>query len=125
MKNCEPVEKSAEELAEEIRYMEAELRTMGVEGIENWEPEPLKPMIKGLGVDNYMNLWVQRGNESEQVFDIYDAGCAGEPVASALFPRTGNDWNFRVSPSGMLGWQTDPASGIRTVYVLEATSPIP
>jgi len=92
---------------------------MGVEGLESWVPEPLKPMITGLGVDDSGNLWVQRGTGPDQRFDIYSPGSSGEPDMTAVFPRAGNDWNFRVSPSGTLAWRTDPPSGVRSIFVLE------
>ncbi len=118
-RDCDPVEKTRSELDEEISYMEAEMRTMGVEGVGNWVPDPLKPMITGLGIDGNMNLWVQRGTEVDQTIDVFDTSSPGVLICTVVLPIQGIDWNIRVSPVGSIAWQTNPDDGKFTFYTLE------
>ena len=118
-RDCDPVEKSPQELDEEIASMEAEMRIMGVEGVGNWIPDPLKPMITGLGIDGEDNLWVQRGTEVDQTLDVYDTTNGGELICTVVLPKPGLNWSIRVSPQGIIAWQTDPPSGYFTFYTLK------
>ncbi len=110
---------SQQELDDEIFSMDAEMRLMGVEGVGNWVPDPLKPMITGLGIDGDENLWVQRGTEVAQTFDLYDMNSDGDLICTVVLPKPGRDWSIRVSPEGIIAWQTDPLDGYFTFYTLK------
>jgi len=118
-RDCDPVQKSQAELDEEITSMEAEMRLMGVEGVGDWVPYPLKSMIIGLGTDADMNLWVQRGTEAQQTLDVYNTQAGGELICTVVLPRPGHDWSIRVSSQGIIAWQTDPPDGYFTIYTLK------
>jgi len=117
-RDFDPVQKTQTELDEEITSMEAEMRLMGVEGIVEWVPYPLRPMITGLGIDSDMNLWVQRGTEMQQTLDVYSTA-GGELICTVVLPLPGCDWSIRVSSQGIIAWQTDPPEGYFTIYTLE------
>lgn len=119
VRDCDPVEKNQQELDEEISSMEAEMRLMGVEGVGNWVPDPLKPMITGLGIDGENNLWVQRGTEVDQTFDVYKMNAGGELICTVVLPIPGGDWSVRVAQEGIIAWQTDPLNGYFVFYTLE------
>ena len=111
-----PVLQTQQEMDEEKAYMESWVSRMGGIPIE-WEPEPCRWMITGLGVDSRDRLWVQRGTEPAQVFDIFDMN--GEHLLSAQFPREGSSWKFHIDHHGVLAWEEDPASGVQKIYMLE------
>ncbi|MBN2585652.1 MAG: 6-bladed beta-propeller, partial [Candidatus Fermentibacteraceae bacterium] len=103
-----PVMKSQEEMAEEKAYMEHWISRMGGMGgmpVE-WEPEPCRWMVAGLGVDGDHRLWVQRGTELMPVFDVFDM--SGAHLFSARFPREGRSWRFHIESHGILAWEEDP-----------------
>lgn len=111
--------RSSDEMEWEKTFMEQWISRMGGMGgmpLE-WEPEPYRWMISGLGVDGDGRLWVLRGTEDPPVFDVFDAeGCHS---FSAVFPRKGLNWKFHVSGEGMLAWNGDPETGVQRVYVVE------
>jgi len=114
-----PVFRSPEEMEEEKAYMEHWVSRMGGMGgmpIE-WEPEPFRWMITGLGVDDQERLWVQRGTESDPVFDVFNM--AGDHLFSACFPLEGQTWKFHIESRGMLAWEEDPQSGVQKVYMTQ------
>ena len=117
-RECDPVEKTQQELDEEIFSMEAEMRLMGVEGFGNWVPDPLKPMITGLGIDGDENLWVQRGGEVYQTFDVYNMNAGGELICTVALPMPGGGWSVRVAQEGITAWQTDSLNGYFVFYIL-------
>jgi len=113
-----PVSRTTEEMNEEKAYMEHWVSRMGGMGgmpVE-WDPEPFRWMIVGLGVDSQERLWVQRGTELMPVFDVFDMN--GEHLFSASFPLEGLSWKFHIESGGMLGWEEDPESGFQKVYIL-------
>lgn len=114
-----PVPRSPEEMEEEKTYMEHWISRMGGMGgmpIE-WDPEPFRWMITGLGVDGQERLWVQRGTELMPVFDVFDM--TGEQLFSASLPMEGLSWMFHIESRGMLAWEEDPESGVQKVYMIE------
>jgi len=101
------------------RIYVTEIRLMGVEGVGDWVPYPLKSMIIGLATDADMNLWVQRGTEAQQTLDVYNTQAGGELICTVVLPRPGHDWSIRVSSQGIIAWQTDPPDGYFTIYTLK------
>ncbi len=114
-----PVSRTTEEMDEEKAYMEHWVSRMGgMSGMPiEWEPEPFRWMIAGLGVDGQERLWVRRGTELQPVFDVFDM--TGEHLFSARFPMEGLSWKFHIESSGLLAWEEDPASGFQRVYIIE------
>jgi hypothetical protein len=106
---------------EEKAYMEHWISRMGGMGgmpVE-WDPEPFRWMITGLGVDAQERLWVQRGTELMPVFDVFDM--TGEHLFSARFPMEGSCWKFHIESRGMLAWEEDPESGVQKIYIVEGS----
>ncbi len=117
--DLERISRSEEEMNEEKAYMEHWVSRMGgMNGIPiEWEPEPFRWMIKGLGVDGQDRLWVQRGTEEMPVFDVFNM--TGDHLFSARFPVEGLSWRFHIESGGILAWDEDPESGIQKVYILQ------
>ncbi len=111
-----PVPRTQREMDEEKAYMESWVSRLGGIPIE-WESDPFRLMITGLGVDVLDRLWVQRGTETAPVFDIFDMN--GEHLLSAKFPREGHSWKFHIDHHGILAWEEDPESGTQKIYLLE------
>jgi len=113
-----PAAKTSDELLEETEYTRMQFAALGLNTLpEDFEPDPLHVLVVGLGVDEYGNLWIQRGTEKKPVFDIVDA--EGDHIGTAEFPRTGHHWKFSISPNGSLAWNLDPVSGFQKVYILD------
>ncbi len=111
-----PVSRTTEEMEEEKAYMEHWVSRMSGIPIE-WNAEPFRWMVAGLGVDGQERLWVQRGTELKPVFDVFDM--TGEHLFSARFPMEGLSWKFHIESRGMLAWEEDPESGVQKVYMIE------
>lgn len=118
----QPVPKTDSELARERVFMESEMEIMGVEGIDEWRPEPFRPVIRGLGVDSLGRLWVHRGTEEVPVFDIFEGDSYQRLETPVVLPDSGYSWTFRMSPRGMVAWETDPSEGSFVFYLLEERS---
>lgn len=112
-----PVPKTPEEIQEESDYMNRFFQSMGGGMPFNFEPEPYRNMVVGLGVDAEGNIWVQRGTTDTPFFDIFHRD--GNHLRHAVFPEEGWSWTFNISPYGILAWEADPASGFQQLYLLE------
>lgn len=111
--------RSEVEMAEEKAWMEQWISRMGGMGgfpVE-WQPEPFRWMITGLGVDSAGRLWVQRGTGDRPVLDVFDR--SGSHLFSAEFPREGYSWRFHIEEQGILAWNEDPEDGRQKVYLLD------
>lgn len=115
--NFPSVEKTAQEIQEETEYARIRLAALGGALPEGFAPDPMHNLVKDIGVDNKGNLWVQRGTESNPVFDVVDS--SGRHIASVDFPRNGRYWRFSITPYGSLAWDMDPESGVQRVYILD------
>ncbi len=112
------VEKTAQEMEDEIVYIESWANRMGMQGpVIEWEPDPYRTFIKALGVDNEERLWVVRGTELEPVFDVYDM--TGAHLFSARLPVESGSWKFHIDSFGILGWEEDPPDGFQKLYVID------
>lgn len=112
-----PVPKTPEEIQEEKDYMNRFIQGMGGGMPFDFQPEPNRNMVAGLGVDSQGHVWVQRGTMAAPFFDIFDG--QGNLLRHAVFPVEGWSWTFHISPEGMLAWEADPASGFQQLYMLE------
>ena len=104
------VEKSEDEIAEEKRWMEAWLTSIGAQGVLiEYNPNPYRYMTSDIGYDSQNRIWVRRGTELVPVFDVYDM--EGELLFTAEVEGAGEDalyWDFRIDEHGMLAYSTDP-----------------
>ncbi|MCK5116864.1 MAG: 6-bladed beta-propeller [Candidatus Aegiribacteria sp.] len=115
----EPVEMTPVELEEETEFMEARLVSLGA-GDQSCSPDPFYPMISGLGIDDYGNIWVRRGIEQIPTFDVYDnSGELLRIVTLPVEPSEGKYWNVIIQSAGVLAYSENPARGYQKVYMLE------
>ncbi|MBN1434764.1 hypothetical protein JW921_08395, partial [Candidatus Fermentibacterales bacterium] len=114
------VRRSAEEMETEEMLLRMKASAMGIESQAAMSPDPYRPMIRGLEVDNSGNLWVLRGGVTDPFFDVYDrSGELAFHVALDHSPPDGASWRFHVGEPGILAWAEDPAEGYQKVYLLE------
>jgi len=112
------MEKSAQEMEDEIIYVESWANRIGMQGVViEWEPDPYRTFIKALGVDGSERLWVVRGTELEPVFDVYDM--SGTLLFSAQLPVASSSWKFHIDSFGILGWEEDPEEGFQKLYIID------
>ncbi len=104
------VEKTEEEIAEEKRWMEAWLTSIGVQGVLlDFTPDPYRFMTSDIGYDSQNRIWVRRGTELTPVFDIYDMD--GKLLFTAEVEGTGADaqyWDFIIDEHGMIAYSLNP-----------------
>ncbi|MBN1435235.1 hypothetical protein JW921_10780, partial [Candidatus Fermentibacterales bacterium] len=115
------VERSEEEMAEERSFRLAQLESMDAGGM-NYEADPWRPFITGIGADASGMVWVRRGTEVVPTFDVYDP-VSMEQVLTITIPEAGEGglyWRVTVDRFGILAWNENPESGWQQIYVLEA-----
>ena len=118
--DLEPVARTEDEMEMERNI----LRAKAIASDENpagLEPNPCKPLIRGLEVDGEGNLWVLQGGPSTPTFNVFDS--AGEFLYTARVagnPPDGSTWRFYMDENGILAYAEDPASGLQKIYMLEA-----
>ncbi len=118
-RDYEPVPKTPEEIEEEKAFVQERMEASGApEGMFTWEPEPMRPSIGGLMVDQEGNLWVRRGWTDEVVFDVFDP--EGTLLYTARLDRTGDVemWQVTSGTGGLLAFDANPESWSR-VFLLE------
>ncbi len=114
------VEKSEDEIADEKRWMEAWLTSLGVQGVLlNFDPDPYRFMTSDIGYDSQNRIWVRRGTELMPVFDVYDM--EGELLFTAEVQGTGEDaeyWDFIIDENGMIAYSMNPEF-FQKVWIME------
>jgi hypothetical protein len=117
--DLERAERTEDEMAIEEMLLRTRASVMGIESAIELNPDPYRPMIRGLEIDPEGNLWVLRGGLLDPFFDIYDTN--GELVAHATVdpvPPDGATWRFHIGEPGVLAYAEDPAEGYQKVYIL-------
>ncbi len=118
--DLEPVLRTDEEIEMERLILTAKMSAMGNDQMPPLEPDPYKPLIRGLEVDGEGNIWVQHGGLSVPTFSVYSS--YGELMYNAEVTGDhpdGNSWRFCIDRSGILAYAEDPADGYQKVYILE------
>ncbi len=118
--DLEPVLRTEEEIEMEKLILTAKMSIMGNDHMPPLEPDPYKPLIKGLEVDEEGNIWVQHGGAAVPTFSVFDS--SGEPMFNAEVagnPPDGNSWRFYIDGNGILAYAEDPSDGYQKVYLLE------
>lgn len=116
--NLEPVLRTEEELETERLILTAKATAMGDE-LPLMEPDPWKPMIRGLEVDSEGNLWVLLGGESQPSFQVFDP--SGELLHSAELSGhepDGDSWRFSFKGGRITAWSDEPSEGFQKVWLL-------
>lgn len=117
--DLEPTARTEDEIEMERNI----LRAKAIASDENptgLEPNPYKPLIRGLEVDGSGNLWVLQGGPSTPTFNVFDS--TGEFLYTARIagnPPDGSTWRFYMDENGILAYAEDPASGFQKIYMLE------
>jgi hypothetical protein len=87
----------------------------------NWVPDSVRSSATIAGCDGEGRLWVKsgKGTTASPVFDLYSMS-DGSFITSVetTLPAIARYWSFKVSESGILGWDHNPADYTR-VYILE------
>jgi hypothetical protein len=119
----EPVRRTDEELEMERNILRAKAIASD-ENPEGLEPDPFKPMIRGLETDGDGNLWVLQGGPSTPTFTVISP--EGEFLFTAVVgsdPPDGSTWRFYIDENGFLAYAEDPACGYQKIYILDRSSP--
>jgi len=119
-REMDKVEKSEEEIAEEKRWMEAWLTSIGDRGVLiDYNPNPYRFLTSNIGYDSQNRLWVRRGTELIPVFDVYDL--EGEFLFTAEVKGTGEDaqwWDFIIDEHGMIAYSLNPEC-FHKIWIIE------
>ncbi len=118
--DLEPVLRTDEEIEMERLILTAKMSAMGNDPMTPIEPDPYKPLIRGLEIDGEGNIWVQHGGSSIPVFSVYSS--SGDLMYYAEVAGDhpdGNSWRFYIDGNGILAYAEDPADGYHKVYMLE------
>jgi hypothetical protein len=103
------VPKTPEELEEERCFIEEVFYYTTNQVLQvDWEPYPLRPMIKTLGVDQLNRIWVQRGIEQYPCFDVYNSFGEHQLTAILFDQDDTSEWLFHISPQGIIAVPQNP-----------------
>ncbi len=115
----DPVERTPEELEMERNILRAKALASN-ENPAGLEPDPFKPMIRGLEVDGDGNLWILQGGPSTPTFTVVskEGGFLFTAVVDGE-PADGSTWRFHIGAEGILAYAEDPACGYQKIYLLD------
>ena len=114
-----PTERTEEEMEMERNILRAKAIASN-ENPEGLEPDPFKPMIRGLETDGDGNLWVLQGGPSAPTFTVINS--EGDFLFTASVvpePPDGSTWRFHIDENGFLAYAEDPYSGFYKIYILQ------
>ncbi len=116
--DLEPVLRTPEELETERLILTAKASVMG-DDIPSLEPDPYKPMIRGLEVDEEGNLWVLLGGPVSPEFLVFDPSGELHARATVETDRTdGSSWNFSFKGGNITAWAEEPQEGFQQIWLL-------
>jgi len=110
-------EKTDAEIVDEEIYMEAWIARTEEGLIIDWDADPYRFMVTGLGVDADGRLWVQRGTEFEPLFDVFDIDSGEHLFTAEVNDYDGHGWVFTIDSHGILAFRED-ADSFQKVYIL-------
>lgn len=115
----EQVPKTEDEIADEKAFVESLLNSMGASGIIiEYEPDPFREQVYGVGFDGSGRVWVQRGTRDVPAFDVWSR--EGEFLFTAEVDSPGSDlvlWEVEFGPETMYAYSMDPES-YQKIYVI-------
>lgn len=115
----QPARRTEEEMEMERNILRAKAIASN-ESPVGLEPDPFKPMIRGLETDGEGNLWVLQGGPSIPTFTVLSP--SGEFLFTARVagePQDGSTWRFHIDENGFLAYAEDPFSGFQKIYILQ------
>ncbi|MCD4707714.1 MAG: hypothetical protein K8S62_08235 [Candidatus Sabulitectum sp.] len=110
-----PVEKTAEDIEEDLLAYEYRMQGMASTGRgrrlagATYEPPPDYYATSSLGVDSQGNIWVQRGWETNPTFDLFPPG-ATEPAETVIADPELNlsSYTFVITQNGFAAFDSNP-----------------
>ena len=116
--DLEPVLRTEEELETERLILTAKAAAMG-DDIPLLEPDPWKPMIRGLEVDSSGNLWVLLGGGVQPSFRVFSPDGSFLHTASVEGDQPdGDSWRFSFKGGVITAWAEEPSEGYQKVWLL-------
>jgi len=118
--DLEPVSRTDEEIEMERLILRAKMAAMDMDPLTPVEPDPFKPLIRGLEIDGEGNIWVQHGGPVVPTFSVYSSSGELMYIAEVAGDHPdGNSWRFYIDGNGILAYAEDPLDGYQKVYLLE------
>jgi hypothetical protein len=120
--DLDPVLRNEEEMETERLILTSKAAAMG-DLPPALEPDPYKPLIRGLEVDSEGKIWILLGGPPQPEFEVYspDGEFLYRAVISGEQPD-GASWNFSFSGGRILAWAEDPCEGYQKIWLLEPES---
>ncbi len=119
--DIDPVEKTADEIADEAYFWNRRAESMGSTGPFNYQPDENRWMVHSMGIDSEERLWVRRGTEETPTFDVFDI--EGNYLFKVELDGVGGPrglfWEIKVDEFGILAYSLDPEDGYQKLYILE------
>lgn len=115
----QPAERTEEEMEMERSILRAKAIASN-ENPEGLQPDPFKPMIRGIETDGDGNLWVLQGGPCTPTFTVISS--EGDFLFTASVtpePPDGSTWRFHIDENGFLAYAEDPFFGFYKVYILQ------
>ncbi len=115
----QPTERTEEEMEMERNILRAKAIASD-ENPEGLEPNPFKPMIRGIETDGEGNLWVLQGGPNTPTFTVISS--EGDFLFTASVtpePPDGSTWRFHIDENGFLAYAEDPFHGFYKIYILQ------
>ncbi len=115
----QPTERTEEEMEMERNILRAKAIASD-ENPEGLEPDPFKPMIRGIETDGDGNLWVLQGGPNTPTFTVISS--EGDFLFTASVtsePPDGSTWRFHIDENGFLAYAEDPFCGFYKIYILQ------
>jgi hypothetical protein len=113
--NYSPVEKTAEDLENDIQAYEYRMQGMAAAGRGSrlagitYNPPENYYATGSIGIDSRGNLWVQRGWESNPTFDLFHPGAAEPAETVTADPELHlGGFTFVVTPNGIAAFNSNP-----------------
>jgi hypothetical protein len=104
------VQRTDEELLLEEQYMITYVNSINGDGfITGYNPDPLKPQIRALGIDSLNRIWIQLGTSDDVIFEVYSE--YGEHLFDAFWQSPYEQdahWLSTINNSGILIYPADP-----------------
>jgi hypothetical protein len=116
------VPKSQEEIQIELDLVNERISASGVPPEAfNWEPDPYRPAVYGLYMDENEHIWARLGYYREVVFSVYDTD--GNHLYNAMVDYDGDfrdieTWQVIVDEHGFVAFDAAPEDWAR-VWILE------
>ena len=111
----EPVRRSPEEIEAEVQLFEDRIQSMAASGRGSrfadvqYDPPVHYYATSSMGVDHLGRVWVQRGWESEPIFDLFIPGDSNPvEIAYILSEEDLSNCDFVITPFGFAAFERDP-----------------